>query len=184
MRSDVDWDQINLAIKAGLIYHGNFEITQELIENVAFLKITDKKKFFSMTEAKRLSKWKVFCRTAALNLLKFKDEFDIEKSYRQAFVYIMVDTTNPNYYKIGRSIEPDVRVITANTFSPFKSFKIVSFRYSQDAVELEKYMHSIYNQDHINGEWFFFHDISSVVKKLDTKSTQFEIPNEKPGRYR
>lgn len=49
----------------------------------------------------------------------------------------MVDTTNPNYYKIGRSIEPDVRVITANTFSPFKSFKIVSFRYSQDAVELE-----------------------------------------------
>uniref|UniRef100_A0A173G9Y8 Uncharacterized protein n=1 Tax=Escherichia phage UFV-AREG1 TaxID=1837867 RepID=A0A173G9Y8_9CAUD len=67
MRSDVDWDQINLAIKAGLIYHGNFEITQELIENVAFLKITDKKKFFSMTKAKRLSKWKVFCKVARAN---------------------------------------------------------------------------------------------------------------------
>lgn len=176
MRSDVDWSQINLAIKNGLIGNCNFEITKSLIEKVAFLKITDKEKFFLMSENKRKSIWAVFCRTAALNLLKFKDEFDIEKSYKQAFVYIMTDTKNPNYYKIGRSIEPDIRVLNANTFSPFKSFKIVSFRYSQDAIKLENLMHKTYHRDHINGEWFFFHGITSVIKKLNNKSEKFEIP--------
>ena len=177
MRNDVDWHQINLAIDNGLIGHYDFEITKSLIEKVAFLKITDKEKFFLMTENKRKSIWGVFCRTAALNLLKFKDEFDIEKSYKQAFVYIMTDTTNPNYYKIGRSIEPDIRAINANTFSPFKSFKVVSFRYSQNAIKLENLMHKTYYRDHINSEWFFFHDITSVIKKLDNKSEKFEMPS-------
>lgn len=176
MRSDVDWDQINLAIKKGLIGHYNFEMTKELIEKVAYLKIVDKENFLLKSRAKQQAIWRVFCRTAALNLLKFKDEFDIEKSHRQAFVYIMADTKNPNYYKIGRSIEPDIRALSANTFSPFKSFKILSFRYSQDAVELEKYLHSIYESDHVNGEWFFFHDVNSIIRKLDSKSTKFDIP--------
>lgn len=179
MRTDIDWSQINLALDSGLIRKSDFDINKELIESVALLKLPNLNEFLNKSNKTKKSLWNLYCRTAALNLLKFKDEFDISKSYEQAFIYIMTDTRHPNLYKIGRSIEPDVRMAAANTFSPSKSFKIVSFRYSQDAIKLEKNLHYLYKRDHEGGEWFFFSDIQPVVDKLNSKCTKFELPTEK-----
>ncbi|UOK17745.1 hypothetical protein KP1079_00139 [Klebsiella phage KP1079] len=176
MRNDIDWNQIKLAIDSGLISHTNFDVTTKLIESVAMLKLHNIKEFENKKLSKKKTLWNLYCRTAALNLLKFKDCFDISKNYNQAFIYIMVDTRHPNLYKIGRSIEPDQRAATANTFSPGRTYKILSFRYSQEAIKLEKYFHDKYKNNLEGGEWFFFHDILPVIKDLNNNCTRFKLP--------
>lgn len=176
MRKDLDWNQINLAINCGYISESNFDIDVNLIEKVALLKMNDINSFLKISRNRQISLWNLYCRTAALNLLKFKDCFDIDKSYNQAFIYIMKNKTNPNLYKIGRSIEPDVRVKTANTFCPYRGFEIISFRYSQNAISLEKEIHEIYSDYNESGEWFFFNDILSVINKINSKCEEFLLP--------
>lgn len=176
MRNDIDWEQINLAINSGILSHNDFNITPELIEKVAYLKLHDIDEFKTKSLTKRKSLWNLYCRTAALNLLKFKDNFDITKNYNQAFIYIMFDERHPNLYKIGRSIEPDVRAAVANTFSPNRTYKILSFRYSQNAISLEKHFHNKYKDNSEGGEWFFFHDILPIIKDLNDNCTNFKLP--------
>lgn len=176
MRNDIDWDQINLAVSLGIISHTNFDVTPELIEKVAYLKLHNISEFKTKKLSKQISLWNLYCRTAALNVLKFKDSFDITKNYNQAFIYIMFDERHPNLYKIGRSIEPDVRANTANTFSPNRTYKILSFRYSQNAISLEKYFHTKYKDNHEGGEWFFFHDILPIIHDLNLNCTNFDLP--------
>lgn len=176
MRYDIDWRQIDLAVNSGLLSYKDFDITPELIEKVAYLKLHDINEFKNKKLSKQTSLWNLYCRTAALNLLKFKDNFDITKNYNQAFIYIMVDKRHPNLYKIGRSIEPDVRAATANTFSPYKTYEILSFRYSQNAINLERYFHDKYKDNSEGGELFFFHDILTVIQDLNNHCTNFKLP--------
>ncbi|QFR56087.1 hypothetical protein CPT_Muldoon_133 [Serratia phage Muldoon] len=167
---DYDKDQINKALSAGLIYD-NFNVTADLISSVAKLHFYDIDELKSKRKAKSI--WALACRTAALNLLKYKSDVAIDKDFKESFVYIMTDLHNPNLYKIGRSVDPYSRLSTANTFSPTRSFKLVSFRFSEDAVELEKYLHSIYHRDHEAGEWFYFPFIQPVIDKLTSKSARY-----------
>ncbi|WJZ28024.1 hypothetical protein NCTGTJJY_CDS0145 [Serratia phage 92A1] len=95
------------------------------------------------------------------------------KDFKESFVYIMTDRANPNLYKIGRSVDPYSRLSTANTFSPSRSFELISFRFSEDSVKLEKYLHSAYHRDHESGEWFYFSDIKPVIDKLTVKSAKY-----------
>ncbi|AHY25388.1 hypothetical protein PS2_142 [Serratia phage PS2] len=169
-----DLNQINEALSAGLIYD-NFTVTADLISSVAKLHFKDIAELKSKRNRKSI--WALACRTAALNLLKYKSDQMMDRDFKESFVYIMTDSKNPNLYKIGRSIDPYSRLATANTFSPSRSFKLVSFRFSEDSVELEKYLHSIYSRDHEEGEWFYFSDIQSVIDKLTSKSAKYADVN-------
>ena len=70
------------------------------------------------------------------------------------YVYLIGSPTF-GWYKIGKSITPEVRVKDLGILLPFKIHVIGVFR-AEDHTLLERTLHEIYSDNRINGEWFEF----------------------------
>lgn len=160
----------------------DFRITNEVLNQVARLKITDFETWKRKTRSNKVSLWKVYFRMAALNILKYKHHLGLNKDLRESFIYIIADDKFPNHYKIGRTIEPEKRVIDCNVFSPYKSFRLVSWLYSDEAVLDETVFHEIFREDRTSGEWFYFQNVEIVRSLMEKYLTSIEPP-EDIGHY-
>lgn len=70
------------------------------------------------------------------------------------FVYFIGNSTF-GWYKIGKSITPEVRIKDLGILLPFK-IKIVGVWSANNHHLMEKTLHEIYATSRINGEWFEF----------------------------
>lgn len=70
------------------------------------------------------------------------------------YVYL-IGTPTFGWYKIGKSISPEVRVKDLGILLPFKLSVIGIFK-AEDHTLLERTLHEIYSNNRINGEWFEF----------------------------
>lgn len=166
-----DEKQIQQAITSRLINKDTswFAITYELVRKVALLKITDADSFANMKPSKQKSLLKQYFRLAAINLLKYRDT--INKTgirSKEGFVYIMLDTRNPRFIKIGKSIEPQRRLEEANCFSPERTFVISRWFFCEDAYYIENLVHKTFKQYNSSGEWFNI-SIEPVEQLIMTK---------------
>lgn len=155
--TNYDSVQIGLAIAKGLLLedNGDFKITLDLVNNVALLKITDWDSFNLLSDGKQRSLLKQYRRVAAINLLKYRDTLaGGRKRFKEGFVYLMQDTRNPEYIKVGKSIEPVRRLEEANCFSPLKSFKLIRWFFCEDAFRIESLVHRTFKNRNSSGEWF------------------------------
>lgn len=82
------------------------------------------------------------------------------------YVYII---GNPvfKWYKIGKSIAPEVRVQDLGILLPFKVVAIGIWK-AMDHTRLEKELHAKYDYCRINGEWFRFenHEVEQIFHLL------------------
>jgi hypothetical protein len=74
--------------------------------------------------------------------------------YENGFVYL-IHGVGTNYYKIGKSIHPDKRVLQISPKMPFKA-EIVQVWRSLFMSDAERIMHEEYEAYRTNGEWFEF----------------------------
>lgn len=179
MKSNFDVNQILLAQELGLIpKHSDFKLNSDLIQQVARLKIKDFDTWVKFTSDKKTGLWKQYTRIAALNLLKYKDSEGYNKDFNESFIYILGDRKFKNHYKIGRTIEPERRLSECNVYSPYKSFYLVSWIFSDEAIKKEKLFHSIYDEDNIEGEWFYFPDVEIIRNIMHSELNKFIPPHE------
>lgn len=168
MKINYDTAQIASAIKNNLIPENDyFPITYRLVEKVALLKITDISMFNSKSKGKRNGLLRLYFKTSALNLLKYR--CTISNKGKEGFVYLMEDTTRYGYTKIGKSKEPERRLMEANCFSPSKSFKIFRMFFFENALGVEAELHKHFNEDRLEGEWFSINP-QEVVNYLTSKT--------------
>lgn len=154
--TEYDENQILEAKNIGLIPDGVwFPITYSLVTEVASLKIKDKEKFWNLKLSKQSRLLRLYFRLAAINLLKYRDSKGLNtRRSRESFVYLIQDTKNPKYIKVGKSIEPHRRLSEANCFSPEKSFIILRWFYCEDAYLVENLVHRTFKDFNSSGEWF------------------------------
>jgi Meiotically up-regulated gene 113 len=81
------------------------------------------------------------------------------------YVYL-IGSLRFHWFKIGRSLRPELRIKSLGILLPFKIqlfalWRAESFKY------LEKLLHRRYSENRINGEWFYFDDYELRALMLD-----------------
>jgi Meiotically up-regulated gene 113 len=86
------------------------------------------------------------------------------------YVYLI---GNPifNWYKIGKSITPEIRIKDIGILLPFK-IKVMSVWKAENHHLMESTMHGIYEKNRINGEWFEFtgDDIGRIIESIPAEA--------------
>lgn len=72
-----------------------------------------------------------------------------------------------NWYKIGKSVTPEVRVKDLGILLPFK-IKVYSIWKAENHHLMESTMHEMYSGNRINGEWFEFsgEEIGKLIESI------------------
>lgn len=68
------------------------------------------------------------------------------------YIYI-IDIKGFNYYKVGISQQPKVRIIDLRTLVPFE-MSLVREIYVENYKQIEKDIHTELSEYHVKGEWF------------------------------
>jgi hypothetical protein len=83
------------------------------------------------------------------------------------YVYLLRNEIDANVYKIGRTKNPENRLITFGLQLPFR-VEYVCLIQSEDAVELEKDLHERFSAARLDGEWFMLPEGDvEYIKSLD-----------------
>lgn len=93
------------------------------------------------------------------------------------FVYVIKET-GTNYYKIGISIHPDIRLKQAQTYNPRKLLLIGSYNVGtrELARKIEYHLHKqMFQLNHVRDEWFELTE--NHVKILHDWITVYTKPN-------
>jgi Meiotically up-regulated gene 113 len=72
------------------------------------------------------------------------------------YVYL-IGSREQHWYKIGRSLTPNIRIEDIGILLPF-CVEIFAIWRAEDHVLLEKALHEKYAPQHVRGEWFKFRD--------------------------
>jgi len=86
------------------------------------------------------------------------------------YVYL-IGTPIFGWYKIGKSISPEIRIKDLGILLPFK-IKVLSVWKAENHHLMEKTLHEIYKDKRINGEWFEFTrpEIHGVIESVPEKA--------------
>lgn len=82
------------------------------------------------------------------------------------YVYL-IGTPTFGWYKIGKSITPEVRIKDLGILLPFK-IEVIAVWEADNHHNMEKAMHELYAANKINGEWFEFNkkEIQILISKI------------------
>lgn len=83
------------------------------------------------------------------------------------FVYL-IGTPYFGWYKIGKSVSPEIRVQDIGILLPFK-IEIIGIWRAENHHLLESTLHEMYKNNRINGEWFRF-------KRIEVKQLFLSLP--------
>jgi len=130
---------------------GNYKITEDLIDK--FGEVYSGKP--ASTHITKPSNKRYNRKLNALSLVKYKRVLGIpSKDIPEGFIYIMIDLENPGYCKVGRSLDPRDRLMSAQTYSPNASFKLSGWYFTSDMRKVEAEVHYKLHKYRCNGEWF------------------------------
>jgi len=74
--------------------------------------------------------------------------------YEQGYVYL-IHAVGSNYYKIGKSVNPDRRILQIAPQMPFP-VRFIHLWHSNFMSLGEAYLHRVFQEHRTNGEWFAF----------------------------
>ena len=98
--------------------------------------------------------------------------------YEQGFVYV-IHAIGSNYYKIGKSINPDKRLLQIAPRMPFSTRFIKVWRSNFMSIA-ELRLHKSLKQNRANGEWFALepHELEFVGNKFSAPSIKYAYADE------
>lgn len=88
----------------------------------------------------------------------------VSKGLKQGFVYAIGNPSFPDYVKIGSAIDVYGRLNSYQTSSPNRDYFLISYFYSDNRLQDEKYMHSLFER---KNEWCRVE--KDEIKKMFTK---------------
>lgn len=97
---------------------------------------------------------KQLCPDFAENLRREYDRTGGFVPYEQGYIYL-IHAVGSNYYKIGKTKAPDRRLLQIAPQMPF-TCKFIRVWHSNFMSLAEKYLHEMFKEFRVNGEWFEF----------------------------
>jgi len=93
------------------------------------------------------------------------------------YVYL-IGTPTFRWYKIGKSITPELRIQNLGILLPFK-ISIVGIWKAANHTAMESALHDLYASSRINGEWFKFSkkEVLAICDSLPQSARIFPSPN-------
>lgn len=93
------------------------------------------------------------------------------------YVYL-IGTSTFGWYKIGKSITPEIRIKDLGILLPFK-LQIFGVWYAENHHLMEKALHEMYKTSRINGEWFEFtkQEVYQVFNNIPTETRIYPTDN-------
>lgn len=85
------------------------------------------------------------------------------------------------WYKIGKSIKPEVRIKDLGILLPFK-IKVYSVWIAKNHHLMESSLHEIYSNNRINGEWFEFTG-EEIGKLINSIPAETQIYNDNTDKF-
>lgn len=101
--------------------------------------------------------WEVLSEITPRFCKEFKAEYESNNGfvpYETGYVYV-IEAVGSNYFKIGKSINPDKRILQIATKMPFP-LRFVRIWQSCFMSLSEKTLHKDWEEFRVNGEWFEF----------------------------
>ena len=86
------------------------------------------------------------------------------------YVYL-IGSTKFGWYKIGKSIDANVRVKDLGILLPFK-IRVLQVWKADNHHLMEKALHELYASNRINGEWFEFtkDEVTTLIENIPTEA--------------
>lgn len=100
---------------------------------------------------------------AALTLVKYKKS--VGCPIKEGFLYVISNPAWPDTYKIGRSTDPKARLLSYQTYSPHRDYKLEHWSFWQDIIDAESKMLGVLRTTETH-EWIYMP--SSELGKLTT----------------
>ncbi len=93
------------------------------------------------------------------------------------YVYL-IGSSVFGWYKIGKSITPEIRIKDLGILLPFK-IEVIGVWGAKDHHKMEKALHEMYKEQQINGEWFEFtkEKIQEVFSSIPPDTRIFPLEN-------
>ena len=144
---------INRLIKEGSIPSiGKFEVTEKLMEDYYY---TYKLMYGTSSKGPTTSSnTKYARRLAGLNLLRENINRGVKPlDIRAGHIYLISNCAFPLHYKIGISFNAHKRLLTYQTYSPYRDFILEKYDFVVDKFSIEKQLlnHPLLNKE--QGEW-------------------------------
>jgi hypothetical protein len=95
----------------------------------------------------------------------------------EGYVYL-IGTPTFGWYKIGKSITPEIRIKDLGILLPFK-LQVIGVWKAKNHHLMEKALHEMYSASRINGEWFEFtgKDAYQVFNNIPEETRIYPLPN-------
>jgi hypothetical protein len=87
-------------------------------------------------------------------------------SKTSGFIYCIGNPSYPNYVKVGITYDVNKRLAAYQTYDPYRSFYIITYRFVEDKAKLEKHILKKYKVDVDKGEWVSNLDVIVYIKSL------------------
>jgi hypothetical protein len=96
-------------------------------------------------------------------ILKAYEQYGGLLPFKQGYVYL-IHAIGSDFYKIGKSIKPDRRILQISPVMPFK-IRFVRVWPTNFMDKAEKYLHNFFMDERVNGEWFSFkeEELNSIL---------------------
>lgn len=91
---------------------------------------------------------------------------------RKGYVYLLESPSTPGLYKIGRTVDPKDRIKTFAVKLPFEVQYVCVIK-TDDMYSLEKLLHRMFDNNRVNGEWFFL--LQDDIDYIKHKAEQSQI---------
>jgi hypothetical protein len=144
-------------MEEGLIPHNHdFVITETLLLKYidVYGKVSDRKEGrFDLAYARRL---------AGLNLLKYKNSFDVD-DIKEGILYAIQNKAWPDHFKIGITSDLNKRLASYQTYDPFRAYKVSLYEFVCDKRKTEKIIFDKFALNVENGEWLKIESCKSVI---------------------
>lgn len=97
---------------------------------------------------------------AGLNLSKYL------ASKTSGFIYCIGNPAYPDHVKVGITYDVHKRLAAYQTYDPYRSFYIATYRFVEDKARLEKHILKKYKVDVDKGEWVSNLEVIAYIKSL------------------
>jgi hypothetical protein len=166
MKSITDQEQriLDVLVFEGKLPSRPFEISEDHLLSYmhAYVNVLNKKSFNLANKNYRYTR-----KLAALTVMKYLSSIGGNIiSQPSGFVYVIMNPSFPEHYKIGMTVDLDARLTTYQTYDPYRNFSVLKYEFVLNRKHTEEKILNSFDISLENGEWVKRDKVERVFKNI------------------
>ena len=166
--NDKSYRTLDLLSESGIVpSYTTFDITEEMIAEAVRIYGTLSGRIEPPIKKKRNFDYNLARKIWGLNLLRLKFSRGAKsKDCKEGLVYLIANPAWPEHLKIGMTIDTESRLVSYQTYDPFKAFYIKNYEFCLNRRAAEKDLLERFNIHVEEGEWIKYSDSAEIIRFL------------------